>query len=272
MKSVAIIALTVLIVGVSITSIYAQSQSDIPSWVKNNAVWWGEDKISDSEFLSALQYLINNGNLKVASSSDDVIELEKELQSSKDLKDRYQQSMIDIKSENDKLKRDISDLEIENERLWKLLDDPHSSSSTPSYDVPSYDIPSYNEIRYDVDWDLNIGGLTIDIYSFGFMEPKPEKFSIDMDVRYTRGGTPVEFEVSQIRVTTDDHFSYESDKNQFLKFNGYYQEDTTNRAVVEIDDVPRELEGEFEILITVREIENGYYIQDYVFTFPTTLS
>ena len=34
-------------------------QSQIPSWIKNTAKWWGEDKISDSEFISALQWLVD---------------------------------------------------------------------------------------------------------------------------------------------------------------------------------------------------------------------
>jgi len=62
-KSVIIIAIAlVLLIPLSIS---AQSQGDIPSWVKNNAVWWGEDKISDSEFLSTLQYLTNQGIIKI---------------------------------------------------------------------------------------------------------------------------------------------------------------------------------------------------------------
>ena len=108
--------ITVTLVTISITSISAQSQSSIPSWVKNNAIWWGEEQISDSEFLSALQFLINSGHLQVGSSTDDTAELEKELESSKNLKQKYQQSMIDLKSENNKLKA-------ENTRLNNLLDD-----------------------------------------------------------------------------------------------------------------------------------------------------
>jgi len=62
-KSVIIIAMAlVLLIPLSIS---AQSKGDIPSWVKNNAVWWGEDKISDSEFLSTLQYLTNQGIIKI---------------------------------------------------------------------------------------------------------------------------------------------------------------------------------------------------------------
>jgi hypothetical protein len=37
---------------------------EIPPWIKNNAKWWSEDKISDSEFISALQYLIKSGVIK----------------------------------------------------------------------------------------------------------------------------------------------------------------------------------------------------------------
>jgi len=32
----------------------------IPDWVKNNALWWSENKISDEEFLNGMQYLIEN--------------------------------------------------------------------------------------------------------------------------------------------------------------------------------------------------------------------
>jgi hypothetical protein len=39
--------------------------SSIPSWIKNNAKWWSEDKISDTDFISGMQYLIKTGSLKV---------------------------------------------------------------------------------------------------------------------------------------------------------------------------------------------------------------
>jgi len=32
----------------------------IPYWVKNNAGWWAEDKISDSDFISGIEYLLKN--------------------------------------------------------------------------------------------------------------------------------------------------------------------------------------------------------------------
>jgi hypothetical protein len=39
--------------------------SSIPEWVKNNAEWWVEEKISDTEFTLALQYLIKKGIITV---------------------------------------------------------------------------------------------------------------------------------------------------------------------------------------------------------------
>lgn len=37
----------------------------IPSWIKNNAKWWSEGSLSDSEFLQAIQYLIQNKIINV---------------------------------------------------------------------------------------------------------------------------------------------------------------------------------------------------------------
>jgi hypothetical protein len=43
--------------------------SCIPEWVKNNAGWWIEGKISDTEFTMALQYLVKVGIITVNSTS-----------------------------------------------------------------------------------------------------------------------------------------------------------------------------------------------------------
>src|SRR3972149_6965245 len=38
-----------------------------PLWLKTNALWWGEDKISDKDFIDALQYLVENNVLTLES-------------------------------------------------------------------------------------------------------------------------------------------------------------------------------------------------------------
>ena len=42
-----------------------RDRSSIPEWVKNNAGWWIEGKISDTEFTMALQYLVKTGIITV---------------------------------------------------------------------------------------------------------------------------------------------------------------------------------------------------------------
>ncbi len=60
----------ILIVG-SITS-FASAQ-EVPAWVKNNAGWWAEGTISESDFVQGIQFLIKEGIIVVpptAVSSD----------------------------------------------------------------------------------------------------------------------------------------------------------------------------------------------------------
>ena len=38
----------------------------IPSWIKNNAKWWADGKISDDDFVSGIQYLIQQGIMEIS--------------------------------------------------------------------------------------------------------------------------------------------------------------------------------------------------------------
>lgn len=40
----------------------------IPDWIKKNAGWWANDQIEDSDFVSGLQFLINQGIMKIPST------------------------------------------------------------------------------------------------------------------------------------------------------------------------------------------------------------
>jgi hypothetical protein len=39
--------------------------TEIPQWIKNNAEWWADDQIDDESFVSGIQYLINQGIMKI---------------------------------------------------------------------------------------------------------------------------------------------------------------------------------------------------------------
>ena len=38
--------------------VISESQWQIPTWVKNSAGWWSEEKISDDEFLNIIENLV----------------------------------------------------------------------------------------------------------------------------------------------------------------------------------------------------------------------
>jgi len=40
--------------------------TSIPKWIKSNAAWWSEQQISDSDFVSGIEYLIKNGIINVS--------------------------------------------------------------------------------------------------------------------------------------------------------------------------------------------------------------
>ena len=51
--------IVILVIGISLTPL--SFSEGIPEWVKNNASWWSERQISQSEFVNGLEFLINEG-------------------------------------------------------------------------------------------------------------------------------------------------------------------------------------------------------------------
>ncbi len=51
----------ILLVGIfSILPLAIAQSSGVPDWVKNNAQWWAEGKISEKEYLAAIKFLVDN--------------------------------------------------------------------------------------------------------------------------------------------------------------------------------------------------------------------
>ena len=55
----------VVVFGVGLSSAYSQSDT-IPQWIKGVAGFWSEDRITDSEFIEALEFLIKSDIIKVS--------------------------------------------------------------------------------------------------------------------------------------------------------------------------------------------------------------
>ena len=46
----------------------SETSQGVPGWVKNTAGWWADDKISETEFVNAIAYLIKVGIIIIESS------------------------------------------------------------------------------------------------------------------------------------------------------------------------------------------------------------
>ena len=73
----------VLIGSITITTSYADSEP-IPSWIKNTALWYGQDTITDDEFFSMIEFLIDREIITVSNDDNQkTSQLESELSSLK---------------------------------------------------------------------------------------------------------------------------------------------------------------------------------------------
>ena len=46
----------------------------IPSWLKDNAKWWAGGKISDSEYITGIKYLIQHGIMQLEPKNNPMID------------------------------------------------------------------------------------------------------------------------------------------------------------------------------------------------------
>ncbi|MEK0321033.1 MAG: hypothetical protein QQN61_08090, partial [Nitrosopumilus sp.] len=76
MKPVIIIAIVIVFgIGIGLSLNVSAEEGLIPSWIKNIALMFGQDQISDSEFIGALQYLVKEGILVIPSEQDEKIDV-----------------------------------------------------------------------------------------------------------------------------------------------------------------------------------------------------
>lgn len=52
------------------TVIVGDSEPDVPEWVKNNAKWWGEGQINDSDFATGLEFLVKENVINVPKNTE----------------------------------------------------------------------------------------------------------------------------------------------------------------------------------------------------------
>ncbi|HJU14760.1 MAG TPA: hypothetical protein VJ792_09935 [Candidatus Nitrosotalea sp.] len=66
-KTLYLLLILSFVAGITIGSSHVTAQqASIPSWVKKTALWWGQDQISDAEFVKAIQWMVDNGIIRVS--------------------------------------------------------------------------------------------------------------------------------------------------------------------------------------------------------------
>jgi plastocyanin len=55
---------------VSISSIQVEAQSVVPEWIRNAALWYGQGKTTDADFINAIKYLIENKIIIIEDGDD----------------------------------------------------------------------------------------------------------------------------------------------------------------------------------------------------------
>ncbi|MGY5144045.1 MAG: peptidase [Candidatus Nitrosopumilus sp. bin_32a] len=64
MKTI-ITAISTIALLLVVTSTISSAYAEVPSWVKNNAGWWADGTITESEFISGIKFLITDGIIVV---------------------------------------------------------------------------------------------------------------------------------------------------------------------------------------------------------------
>jgi len=55
----------IIVVPLTESSSDSQSNQPLPDWIKNNAAWWSQDLIGNDEFINAIQWLLENGIIRI---------------------------------------------------------------------------------------------------------------------------------------------------------------------------------------------------------------
>ena len=107
-------------------------ENTIPYWIKNTAGWWSKSKVSDSEFISGIEYLINNKIIKVSVQADSEL-LQKDLERRAWNFERY---LLDIQNDIKKQNRYVENINPSEYVIIKYWKDYHKWNLEQFLDKP----------------------------------------------------------------------------------------------------------------------------------------
>lgn len=126
--------IAVAIFSITIVSISAE-ESLIPAWIKNTASFWIKGDVSDKEFISAIEWMIENDVIK-ASSNENYEYTQNQLES-------YKSAYHKLEIENEQLKKDVARLESDVTALLQADLDYYETTEPEKQTQPQVDVSEY---------------------------------------------------------------------------------------------------------------------------------
>ena len=107
-------------------------ENTIPYWIKNTAGWWSKNKVTDDEFISGIEYLIENNIIKVTAQTDSE-SLQQDLERKAWNFERY---LINIQSDMKKQNRYVENINPSEYVIIKYWKDYHKWNLEQYLDRP----------------------------------------------------------------------------------------------------------------------------------------
>jgi len=85
---------------------FAETESEIPNWIKKIIIFWAEEKISDSEFTNSIKYLIENNILSISTESL-FPEMQREVEYLRAKNDVNREELNILRTENEEFRIEI---------------------------------------------------------------------------------------------------------------------------------------------------------------------
>ena len=136
----------ILIVSKNVNNQQNQNNSEIPSWVKNNAKWWSDGAIDNESFLKGIEYLVNNGTIEIKNNSKNS---EKDKTSGLD----YQNSIPKVTNKSSLTNNDIRKYFISENEINEIIE--NGGYYEVQTELGSGDFEEiYNKTNAEYDWEF----------------------------------------------------------------------------------------------------------------------
>jgi len=172
MKIIIISLIAVAMIGLMIPSAFAQSE--IPSWIKNNASWWADGQIDDKSFLSGIEFLVDKSIIIIPTNqkldANGMIELDKYVY---DIPKSRQMIEVKLFAKTDKIFP--SSVSIQITKPDGQIDQVNLRTTS---NMLSYQYPIKNETASQIESDFPPGQYQISIKNGGNVLLGPISFTL----------------------------------------------------------------------------------------------